>query len=93
VKKRARNSLFADHAGDLLSSFVKRRMGLAPHAQAFMLDQAPEALLQALELGCAGVQIPLRNDQAGLASRLRTLGVAPEASLLSKKINSAQPRN
>ncbi len=37
-------------SGDLLSSFVKRRMGLAPHAQAFMLDQAPEASLPMLLL-------------------------------------------
>src|SRR6266849_2962027 len=48
---------------------------------------------QALELGCAGVQIRLRNDQSGLASHLRSLGVAPEASLLWKKIDSAQTRN
>ncbi len=48
---------------------------------------------QALELGCAGVQIRLRNDQSGLASHLRSLGVAPEASLLWKKIDSARTRN
>jgi len=35
-------------AGDLLSSFVKRRMGLAPSARAFALDQIPESLLPAL---------------------------------------------
>src|SRR5690349_7281051 len=29
--------------GDLASSFTKRRLGLAPHAQAFLLDQVPEA--------------------------------------------------
>jgi CDP-2,3-bis-(O-geranylgeranyl)-sn-glycerol synthase len=40
----------ASMAGDLLSSFVKRRMGLAPHAQAFILDQTPEALLPMLLL-------------------------------------------
>jgi CDP-diglyceride synthetase len=40
----------ASMSGDLLSSFVKRRIGLAPHAQAFMLDQAPEALLPMLLL-------------------------------------------
>jgi CDP-2,3-bis-(O-geranylgeranyl)-sn-glycerol synthase len=32
-------------AGDLLSSFVKRRMGLAPSSKATGLDQIPEALL------------------------------------------------
>ena len=31
--------------GDLGTSFVKRRMGLEAHAQAFALDQIPEALL------------------------------------------------
>src|SRR5512134_981978 len=30
-------------AGDLLSSFVKRRMGLAPSSKATGLDQIPEA--------------------------------------------------
>lgn len=35
-------------AGDLLSSFVKRRLGLAPSARATGLDQIPEALLPAL---------------------------------------------
>lgn len=34
--------------GDLLSSFVKRRLRLKPHAQAFGLDQIPEALLPLL---------------------------------------------
>ncbi len=48
-------------AGDLLSSFVKRRVGLAPQAMAPGLDQAPESLLplivckQALGLGLAEV--------------------------------------
>ncbi len=35
-------------AGDLFSSFVKRRLGLEPHAQAFGLDQVPEALVPLL---------------------------------------------
>ena len=34
-------------AGDLCSSFVKRRMGLRPSSQAFALDQLPEVLLPA----------------------------------------------
>jgi len=37
-------------AGDLSSSFVKRRLRLEPHAQAFGLDQIPEALLPLLLL-------------------------------------------
>jgi CDP-diglyceride synthetase len=36
--------------GDLASSFIKRRMGLEVHAQAFGLDQIPEALLPLLVL-------------------------------------------
>jgi CDP-diglyceride synthetase len=32
-------------AGDLFSSFVKRRLGLAPSSQALGLDQLPESLL------------------------------------------------
>jgi CDP-2,3-bis-(O-geranylgeranyl)-sn-glycerol synthase len=34
--------------GDLLSSFVKRRLGLAPSAMALGLDQVPESLLPLL---------------------------------------------
>jgi hypothetical protein len=34
--------------GDLISSFVKRRLGLALHARATGLDQVPEALLPML---------------------------------------------
>lgn len=34
--------------GDLASSFVKRRLHLKPHSQAFGLDQLPEALLPLL---------------------------------------------
>jgi uncharacterized membrane protein len=35
-------------AGDLLSSFTKRRLGLAPSSRATGLDQIPEALLPLL---------------------------------------------
>jgi len=40
----------ASMAGDLISSFIKRRLGLPPHARAFGLDQIPEALLPLLLL-------------------------------------------
>jgi CDP-2,3-bis-(O-geranylgeranyl)-sn-glycerol synthase len=43
-------------AGDLLSSFVKRRLGLASSSMAIGLDQIPEALIPAL-LSC--VLLPL----------------------------------
>ncbi|HEX5514073.1 MAG TPA: CDP-archaeol synthase [Gammaproteobacteria bacterium] len=36
--------------GDLCSSFIKRRLGIPPSGQAFLLDQIPEALLPALVL-------------------------------------------
>jgi CDP-2,3-bis-(O-geranylgeranyl)-sn-glycerol synthase len=38
----------ASLAGDLLSSFLKRRLKLEPHAEAFGMDQVPEALLPLL---------------------------------------------
>ncbi|MGE5147456.1 MAG: CDP-archaeol synthase, partial [Candidatus Eiseniibacteriota bacterium] len=38
-------------AGDLFSSFIKRRMGLEPSSQAFGLDQIPEALFPMLAGG------------------------------------------
>jgi CDP-2,3-bis-(O-geranylgeranyl)-sn-glycerol synthase len=34
--------------GDLLSSFTKRRMGLAPSSRAYVLDQIPESLLPSI---------------------------------------------
>jgi CDP-2,3-bis-(O-geranylgeranyl)-sn-glycerol synthase len=38
-------------AGDLLASFLKRRLGLAPSAAAPLLDQVPESLIPALLVG------------------------------------------
>ena len=37
-------------AGDVFSSFIKRRLGLAPHSMAPLLDQVPESLLPAFML-------------------------------------------
>lgn len=34
--------------GDLLSSFIKRRLGMESSSKAFLLDQVPESLLPAL---------------------------------------------
>ncbi|MFO1206199.1 MAG: CDP-archaeol synthase [Burkholderiales bacterium] len=48
-------------AGDLLSSFLKRRRRLEPHAEAFGVDQIPEALLPLVvfraQLGLAPLEI------------------------------------
>ena len=53
----------ASMLGDLLSSFVKRRLGLRTHNQAFGLDQVPESLLPLLllkeHLGLGGGDIAL----------------------------------
>lgn len=37
-------------SGDLISSFIKRRLGMAPSSMAPLLDQVPESLLPALML-------------------------------------------
>lgn len=37
-------------AGDILSSFIKRRLGMPASAQALMLDQIPESLIPAVLL-------------------------------------------
>jgi CDP-2,3-bis-(O-geranylgeranyl)-sn-glycerol synthase len=51
----------ASLAGDLLSSFLKRRVRLEPHAEAFGIDQIPEALLPLLllksQLGLTSLEI------------------------------------
>jgi hypothetical protein len=51
------------------------------------------AKLRALELGCAGVQIRLSNDQAGLASRLRLLGLSSHAGFVWKEVDPAPSPN
>ncbi|KAF0190960.1 MAG: hypothetical protein FD165_2199 [Gammaproteobacteria bacterium] len=38
-------------AGDIFSSFVKRRLGIAPSGRASVLDQAPESLVPTIALG------------------------------------------
>lgn len=53
--------------GDLLSSFTKRRMGIAPSGQALGIDQIPEALLPALVLA---YWLPLTPFEVGLAAVL-----------------------
>jgi hypothetical protein len=50
----------ASMAGDLLSSFVKRRLRLAPSSMAPVLDQLPESLFGALAARC-GLPLDLRD--------------------------------
>jgi hypothetical protein len=49
----------ASMAGDLLASFVKRRLGIEPSGMALGLDQVPEALLPMLVCGAAFGLAPL----------------------------------
>jgi CDP-diglyceride synthetase len=51
-------------AGDLFSSFLKRRMNLAPSSQAIGLDQIPESLFALI---VARVSLPLSALDIGLA--------------------------
>ncbi len=51
------------------------------------------AELQALELGCTSLQIRLLSGQAGLASRLRSLGLYYDTGLLRMEIDSRRARN
>lgn len=46
---------------------------------------------RASQLGCAGVQIRLGNEQSGLASRLRALGLSSEAGLFWRKVEPRAP--
>lgn len=50
-------------AGDLYSSFTKRRLGMLPHSMAFGLDQIPESLFPLLacrtKLGLSAIDIAL----------------------------------
>ncbi len=62
----------------------------SPRTVQALLDAAET---RALELGCAGVQIRLHKDQAGLASRLRSLALVSEAGLFWKKIDPVQARS
>ncbi|MBA1158808.1 CDP-archaeol synthase [Microvirga mediterraneensis] len=54
---------FMSMMGDVAASFLKRRLGLEPHARAFGLDQIPEALLPLVilrrPLGLSGLEIVL----------------------------------
>lgn len=62
----------------------------SPQPVRALLDAAE---IRASELDCEGIQIRLGQEQSGLASRLRTLGLSPEAGLFWKNIDPAPTRN
>ncbi len=64
-------------AGDLLSSFIKRRLGLPPGSRASGLDQLPESLLPAW---AAGLCMPLAAEDiflTGLAFMITEIWISP----------------
>ncbi len=74
--------------GDLLSSFLKRRMGLPPSARALGLDQIPESLLPLL--ACM-VFLPLTAIDVLLATLIFFVGAVLLSRLLFKLHLRARP--
>jgi len=68
-------------AGDLCSSFTKRRLGLSPSAPAPGLDQVPEAILPLFTLQAF---LPLAWSDLAIALLLFVLGEITIASLLER---------
>lgn len=68
-------------ASDLLSSFVKRRLGLAPSSQAIGLDQIPESLFPLL---AANLLLPLSALDIAVATMLFFAGELLLSRLLYK---------
>jgi hypothetical protein len=68
-------------ASDLLSSFVKRRLGLAPSSQAIGLDQIPESLFPLL---AACLLLPLTALDIAVATTLFFAGELLVSRLLYK---------
>jgi len=68
-------------ASDLLSSFVKRRLGLAPSSQAIGLDQIPESLFPLL---AARLLLPLGALDIAVATMLFFAGELLLSRLLYK---------
>ncbi len=61
----------ASMTGDLLSSFIKRRLRLAPSSMAPVLDQLPESLFGALAASCG---LPLRPHDIAVCVVVFTVG-------------------
>lgn len=71
-------------AGDLFSSFLKRRAGIPPHGQAFLLDQVPESLFPLLVLApTLGLTAP---DIAVTVAAFVVLGIVLSRLLFRLKI-------
>ena len=68
-------------ASDLLSSFVKRRLGLAPSSQAIGLDQSPESLFPLI---AARLLLPLSALDIAVATMLFFAGELLLSRLLYK---------
>jgi CDP-2,3-bis-(O-geranylgeranyl)-sn-glycerol synthase len=68
-------------ASDLLSSFVKRRLGLPPSSQAIGLDQIPESLFPLL---AASALLPLSALDIAIATILFFAGEIVLSRLLYK---------
>jgi CDP-archaeol synthase len=68
-------------AGDLLVSFVKRRLGLAPSSQAVGLDQIPESLVPLL---ATRLLLPLTVLDVAVATTLFFVGELVLSRLLYK---------
>jgi CDP-2,3-bis-(O-geranylgeranyl)-sn-glycerol synthase len=68
-------------AGDLLASFIKRRLGLAPSSRAVGLDQIPESLLPLL---AARLFLPLTVRDVAVATTLFFAGELIVSRLLYK---------
>jgi CDP-2,3-bis-(O-geranylgeranyl)-sn-glycerol synthase len=68
-------------AGDLLASFIKRRLGLAPSSQAVGLDQIPESLFPLL---AARLLLPLTVLDVAVATTLFFAGEIVLSRLLYK---------
>jgi hypothetical protein len=78
-------------AGPVLAIHLFTAVDLAnsPRTAQVLLDVAE---MRAIELGCTRIQIRLARDQAGLASRLRQLGLSAGITMVWKDVQPGPPR-
>ena len=77
-------------AGDALSSFVKRRLGIAPSAEAIGLDQLPESLLPLLAVQGALSLTPMQ--VAGVTAVFVAFGIPLARVVRRIRLQRKQPR-